>query len=166
MTIKDWKLIESDVSKNREALIERLVNFALNDVLLFWSTDKNVQKLQEQKWTPIIVWANKIVNMDFKTTSSFDVPKDNLNTSAQLKEYLTSLSNKELSGFYVAALNMRSVLLALALVKGKINADEAFELSELEELYQANKWGMEPVAEARRNSIKSILVSAENYLRK
>ena len=59
---------------------------------------------------------------------------------------------------------MRSVLLALALVKGKISANEAFELSELEELYQARKWGTEPVAEARRNSIKNLLISTEKYL--
>ena len=77
-----------------------------------------------------------------------------------------ALSDKELSGFYVAALNMRSVLLALALVKGKISASEAFELSELEELYQARKWGVDQIAETRRDSIKKILISAEQYLRK
>ena len=59
---------------------------------------------------------------------------------------------------------MRSVLLALALVKGKISANEAFELSELEELYQARKWGVEPIAEARRDSIKKILINVEQYL--
>ena len=77
-----------------------------------------------------------------------------------------SLSEKELSGFYIASLNMRSVLLALALVKGRITAEQAFELAELEELYQANKWGTEPIAEARRNSIKATLKQVEQYLLK
>ena len=71
-----------------------------------------------------------------------------------------------LTAFYLAALNTRSVLLATALVKGHINADEAFELSELEELYQARKWGKEEVAEARRKSIKDTLNSIEKYLAK
>ncbi|MBQ7304401.1 MAG: hypothetical protein IJW75_05775 [Alphaproteobacteria bacterium] len=166
MNVNDWQAIEKDVAKNKTALIERMVNFALNDVLLFWSTDEKVQKEQEKKWTPIIVWANETVNVEFKKTSTLEVSNDNVNTASQLKEYLSSLSNKELSAFYVAALNMRSVLLALALVKEKISAKEAFELSELEELYQARKWGSEPVAEARRNSIKNILVCTEEYLRK
>ncbi len=166
MNINDWQAIEKDVAKNKTALIERMVNFALNDVLLFWSTDEKVQKEQEEKWTPIIVWANETVNVEFKKTSTLEVSQDNVNTASKLKEYLSSLSNKELSAFYVAALNMRSVLLALALVKEKISAKEAFELSELEELYQARKWGSEPVAEARRNSIKNILVCTEEYLRK
>lgn len=165
MQLMDWKVIEQDIQKNREDLIDRLVNFALNDALLFWSTDKKVHQEQKEKWTPIILWANKTVNVDFKATDSLDVIKENIDTADRLKSYLKSLSNKELSGFYVAALNMRSVLLALALVKGKISAEEAFELSELEELYQARKWGSEPVAEARRNSIKNTLISTENYLR-
>lgn len=164
MQTTDWKTIEQDVQKNKNAIIDRLVNFALNDVLLFWSTDKKVQKEQEKNWSPIIVWANQTVNVDFKKTDSLEVQSENVNTSSRLKDYLSSLSDKELSGFYIAALNMRSVLLALALVKGKINANEAFELSELEELYQARKWGTEPVAEARRNSIKNLLISTEKYL--
>ena len=164
MQTTDWKTIEQDVQKNKNAIIDRLVNFALNDVLLFWSTDKKVQKEQEKSWSPIIVWANQTVNVDLKKTDSLEVQSENVNTSSRLKDYLSSLSDKELSGFYIAALNMRSVLLALALVKGKINANEAFELSELEELYQARKWGTEPVAEARRNSIKNLLISTEKYL--
>ena len=68
--------------------------------------------------------------------------------------------------FYTAALDMHSVLLALALVKGKIDAKQAFELSEMEELFQARNWGKEAIAEARRRAIKDKLVDAESYLRK
>lgn len=160
----NWDVVESDVHKNKEAIVDRFVNFAPNDVLLFWSTDEKVQKEQEKLWTPIIAWANQAVNVGFKKTSTLEVQKENINSSSKLKDYLCSLSDKELSAFYVAALNMRSVLLALALVKGKINAEEAFSLSELEELYQANKWGSEPVAEARRASIKKTLSDIEQYL--
>ncbi len=166
MNFKDWNAIEYDVRKNKNEIIDRLVNFALNDVLLFWSTDEKVQKEQEKKWTPIIIWANQTINVELKTTLNLDTPKENINTNKKLKDYLLSLSDKELSAFYVAALNMRSVLLALALVKGKINAEQAFEFSELEELYQANKWGTEPVAQARRNSIKNTLICVEEYLHK
>ena len=165
MKSADLKTIEKDVHKNREALIERLVGFAVNDVLLFWSTDKKVHNEQEKKWTPIIAWANKTVKGSFKKTTGLEVLKENENMSLKFKEYLNKMTDKELSCFYVAALNMRSVLLALALIKGKISALEAFELSELEELYQARIWGSEPIAETRRNNIKDLLICTEQYLR-
>lgn len=164
MQLQDWKTIETDIRKNKDTIIERLVDFALNDVLLFWSADEKVQKRQAKEWAPIIFWVNKTINTKFKETLSLETIKENIDTSLRLKEYLYTLTDKELSGFYIAALNMRSVLLALALVKGKINATKAFELSELEELYQANNWGVDPVAQARQNNIKNMLISAENYL--
>lgn len=160
----DFNKIQEDVKRNREELIDRLVNFSLNDVLLFWSSDDKLLAEQKAKWTPVLSWVNNAVNARFYTTSGLDVPKENQDTAMRLKKYIDSFSDKELTAFYIAALNMRSVLLALAMVKGKISADEAFELSELEELYQARKWGNEPVAEARRNSIKDTLLNAESYL--
>ena len=164
MVLQDWSIIEEDININRDALIDKLVDFSLNDVLLFWSTDEKVQQEQEKKWSPILAWANKIVNGEFRRTTTIDNYPENRDTSLKLKKILSSLSGKELSGFYIASLNMRSVLLALALIKGRITAEQAFELAELEELYQANKWGSEPLAEARRNSIKETLKEVEQYL--
>ena len=164
MNFKDWTAIETDVSENKEAIIGKLVEFALSDTLLFWSTDKNVHGVQEQKWAPIISWVNQTIRGDFKKTSGLDTLDENNDMSDKLKIYLSNLSDKELSVFYVAALTMRSVLLALALVKGKINANEAFELSELETLYQIQKWGVDDTIEARHSNIKQILINAEEHL--
>lgn len=162
---QNLKQVEKDIKQHRAEIIDCLVNFALNDVLLFWSTDKDVKKEQQEKWLPILRWVDETLNARFKQTTSLETEKTDKKATHELKKYLDSLSDKELTSFYIAALNMRSVLLAVAMIKGRINAAEAFELSELEELYQARKWGSEPVAEARRNSIKDSLISAEKYLR-
>ncbi len=162
---QNLKQVEEDIKQHRAEIIDRLVNFALNDVLLFWSTDKEVKKEQQEKWLPILKWVDDTLNTRFKQTTSLETDTSGKTAATELKKYLDNLSDKELTSFYVAALNMRSVLLAVAMIKGRINATEAFELSELEELYQARKWGSEPVAEARRNSIKDSLISAEKYLR-
>lgn len=162
---QNLKQVEKDIKQHRAEIIDRLVNFALNDVLLFWSSDKDVKKEQQEKWLPILRWVDETLNARFKQTTSLEAEKTDKKATQELKKYLDNLSDKELTSFYIAALNMRSVLLAVAMIKGRINAAEAFELSELEELYQARKWGSEPVAEARRNSIKDSLISAEQYLR-
>lgn len=162
---QNLKQVEKDIKLHRAEIIDRLVNFALNDVLLFWSSDKDVKKEQQEKWLPILRWVDETLNARFKQTTTLEAEKTDKKATLELKKYLDGLSDKELTSFYIAALNMRSVLLAVAMIKGRINAAEAFELSELEELYQARKWGSEPVAEARRNSIKDSLISAEKYLR-
>ena len=74
-------------------------------------------------------------------------------------------ANKELGAFYVAALNMKSVLLAAALVKGKINANQAFEAAFLEELWQNENWGADEEALKKREELKQELVDVENFLK-
>lgn len=162
----NFKQLEQDITKNREDITKKLVGFARADALLFWSPEDDLRKEQEQKWMPVIHWADNLINARFKVTTSLEVENAGVETASELKNFMDKLSAKELTAFYLAALNTRSVLLATALVKGHINADEAFELSELEELYQARKWGKEEVAEARRKSIKDTLNSIEKYLAK
>lgn len=162
----NFNQLEQDIKNNRTEIIDKLVGFAQADVLLFWSPDENLRKEQEQKWLPVIHWADNLINARFKATTSLVVENAGKETALEFKKFLNSLSLKELTAFYLAALNTRSILLATALVKGHINAGQAFELSELEESYQARKWGKEEVAEARRKSIKDTLNSIEKYLAK
>ena len=44
----NWKKIEEDVQQHRSEIIDRLVDFSLNDVLLFWSSEESLQKEQEK----------------------------------------------------------------------------------------------------------------------
>lgn len=162
---QDWKKIEEDIRGNRTEIIDRLGEFSLHDVLLFLSSDEKVLAEQTKKWVPVINWVNQTVNARFLSSKSLDIPKANYQTMAELKNYINAFSDKELTAFYIAAVNMRSVLLAIALVKGHINAAQAFELSELEELYQVRQWGNDPLAEARRRSLKMTLAEVEKYLK-
>ena len=155
-----------EIAKNREEVINRLVQFSLTDMLLFWGQNKELVKRQEKIWGTILQWASYEVNTKFIKTQSLDVPSQEENSAERLKMFMESLSDKELAGFYVAALNMKSVLLAAALVKGKINAKEAFEAAYLEELWQAENWGVEAEAEKRRSEVRQELQDIENFLKK
>ncbi len=155
-----------EIAKNREEVIDRLVQFALTDMLLFWGTNKELAERQEKIWGPILQWASYEVNTKFIKTQSIDVPSQEENSAQRLKMFMETLSNKELAAFYIAALNMKSVLLAAALIKGKINAQQAFEAAYLEELWQAENWGVETEAEKRRTEIRKELQEIETFLKK
>jgi len=155
-----------EIAKNREEVINRLVQFSLTDMLLFWGQNKELVKRQEEIWGPILQWASYEVNTKFIKTQSLDVPSQEENSAERLKMFMESLSDKELAGFYVAALNMKSVLLAAALIKGYINAKEAFNAAYLEELWQAENWGVEEEAEKRRTEVRQELQDIENFLKK
>ncbi len=154
-----------EIGKDREEVIDRLVRFSLTDMMLFWGQNEDLLKRQEKIWGPLLEWANEEINTKFIRTQSLDVPEQEKTSGYRLKVFLEKLSDRELAAFYVAALNMKSVLLAAALVKGRINAKQAFEAAYLEELWQAENWGVEEEAEKRRAEVRQELVEIEKFLK-
>lgn len=154
----------AEIGKSRKEVIDRLVVFSQTDLLLFWGHEKDLIERQEKIWGPILQWANNEINVKFEKTQGLDVP-ENKASGEKLKDYLNSFSDKELAAFYVAALNMKSVLLAIALVKKRLSADEAFNAAFLDELWQAESWGVEKEAEKRRAELKKELHEIEDFLK-
>ena len=164
MTLEKLKQATQEISQYRQDIIKRLMQYAGTDLLLFWGTNKDVMARQEKIWQPLLEWAKEEFHTKFVKTHQLDVPVQDKQTGIRLKLFLEGLSDKELAAYYLAALNMRSVLLAAALVKGRINAREAFEAAYLEELYQAEVWGSDDEAEAKRQERLQELCDIEKFL--
>ena len=152
-----------EISKDRKIVIEKLVKFSLTDMLLFWSTNEKLFMRQQELWTPILIWAKENLDTKFNITKEIDVPEQDSQSGIKLKMFLESLTDKELTGFYFASLNMRSILLAAALIKGKITAKQAYEASCIEELWQAEQWGNDEAADSRRKSLLAELEAIEEF---
>ncbi len=164
MTLQKLKQATKEISQYREDIISRLMKYAETDLLLFWGTNEDLVAKQEKLWQPLLEWAKEEFQTQFVKTQQLDVPVQDKKTGVRLKLFLESLSDKELAAYYLAALNMRSVLLAAALVKGRINAKEAFEAAYLEELYQAEMWGSDDEAETKRKERLQELCDIEKFL--
>ena len=148
----DLKAMAKDVAQHRDEIIERMVNFSLTDTLLFRNPDaEDLIAEERQVWDPIVEWAKKNMDADFKTSESLQV-------------FLEKLSDKELAAFYQTGKITKSVLLAAALVKKQITADEAFRAAFLEEIWQADKWGHDAEADQRREVIRQELIDVEKFL--
>ena len=99
------------------------------------------------------------------TTDKMEVIEQKKNTLQGLQKFLETMSDKELAAFYLAAVNMKSELLAAALVRGFINAETAYNAAYLEEISQAERWGKDENAENKRQSLKKELIDIENFLK-
>lgn len=156
---------EKEIAEYREEIIEKLVQYSLTDMLLFWGQEEDLIDRQEKLWGPLLQWASDAFNARFVKTQGLDVLEENKESGYRLKIFMESLSNKELAAFYLAALNMRSVLLAAALVKGHINADEAFRAAFVEELWQSENWGTDEETQKKRDEMKEELKDIELFLK-
>ena len=160
----EWTKIEEDIRQHREELIERLVKFSLNDVLLFWSNQESLHKLQAELWQPVLDWVADKCGVPPKVTTGLDVPEQDPCLVQALQQSLAQMSLKKLSAMLAAALEMRSVLLAWALVERRISAEEAYQAAWLEEIWQAERWGADEAAEAKRQDYRRNLTEVETFL--
>lgn len=161
----DLHMMTKDVAQHRKEIIERLVNFSLTDTLLFRNPEAAELVAEEEKiWNPIIEWVQQSMDTKFATSESLEVPLENNASLPHLQVFLESLSDKELAAFYQASKITKSVLLAAALVKKRVTAEEAFQAAFLEEIWQADKWGHEEEADRRREVIKKELEDVEVFL--
>lgn len=163
--IEKFKQAELEVKEHRDAIIEKLLQFSVTDSLFFWSDNPVLGSKQEKLWLPILLWANDEIRIKYTPTKTIEVPAQPKENRIIMKNFLQSLSDKELTGFYLAALNTNSEILAAALVKGHINAEDAFDAAYLEELWQAENWGYEAEAEKKRQSLKQELIDIEKMLK-
>lgn len=154
-----------EIEQYREEIEKKLLEFARSDLLFFWGEKRDLYLKQKTEWQPIIDWIEESLKVKVNKTDKLDVP-DNEEMQKPLKNVFDKMSNKELACYYAAVLNMKSVLLALALVKGRIDAETAGKLSYLEELWQNEIWGSDDEAVKRRKERCEELALIESYLKK
>lgn len=152
-----------EIAIHRPEIIVKLLEFAKTDLLFFWGEKKELFLQQQNEWLPILNWASQELSIELTKTDKLDIP-ENKALQNPLGQLLNQMSDKELACFYAAALNMRSVLLALALVKRRIDAEEACRLSYLEELWQNEMWGVDEEAQSKRQERCDELKEIESYL--
>jgi chaperone required for assembly of F1-ATPase len=152
------------VAQNTAEVVALLSEFAQTDVLLFWHPKAEINAVQQQNWQPVLDKINRSLNSVFKSSSGINILPQN-KTSAQIfAQALKGLPINDLTAVYVAALNLKSPLLAYALAQKIITPDEAFSLAFLEELYQNKEWGEDAEALQRRAQIKAEIKQVGEYL--
>jgi ATP synthase F1 complex assembly factor 2 len=160
----DFAAAEKYVSENRDFIETTLAEFVLTDTLLFWSDNQEVKALQKEQWQPILDRLAEQNNWHFCTTEDFCLPQENERTGEKFATYLKTLSLKKLTALYLAATNMKSPLLGVAMIENILSSSTAFDLAFLEELYQTKKWGEDAAASNLRRKIFEDLQAIEGYL--
>lgn len=149
----------------REALLEDVLPYIDTDLVSYRAGDTpELLAREEQGWDPLLAWAEKAYGIRLATTGGVlpvaQPPENTQNLSAQLERY----DAWRLAAYAAAVKPLGSALLALALLEGKLNADEAFRLAHLEEEYETQKWGHDEEKEKHLALKKADLRTLERFL--
>ncbi|OYU34183.1 ATP12 family protein [Novosphingobium sp. PASSN1] len=119
---------------------------------------------QQAEWDPWLAWARSRYDVDFTLVTGIMHQPQPPATLARI-----TAAYRALDAFRLAALNpivtiTGSAILGLALAEGALDAATAWTVSHLDELWQAEQWGKDPLAEAGHAERQRDLATAATFL--
>jgi chaperone required for assembly of F1-ATPase len=145
----------------RQAMIDEVAKYAATDLVCYRAaTPESLVNAQAAAWDPILDWARAEFGIKLSTTTNalaIEQPESSLRIVADLASELDHLP---LTALAFANGLCGSALVALALIKGFMDGEQAFEAIRIEEDWQAARWGRDPdeekIANARRVDLVAI----------
>lgn len=119
---------------------------------------------QEEQWGPVLGWAAKRFGARLVLGVGVMPVMQPKEAVAALEAAVAGLDNWTLAAAAVVAAASGSLVLALAVVEGRIGGEEAFALAVLDEVWQNEQWGEDREAAARRDAIAAELEAAARFV--
>ncbi len=139
------------VAGNRDDIARDIAGYAETDLLCHRAADPaDLARRQMQAWQPLLDWSAQALDARLAVTQSVipvEQPRPALEAIAAA---VAALDDYRLAGVHIAAGILGSVILGLALLHGRLDAEAAFAASRLDEDFQAERWGVDNEAAARQ----------------
>lgn len=140
------------VALDPQAVKEDILRFAGTDLLCYRADGPDALVLrQAESWDPILEWAHVALNARFVLAEGIVHAAQPKETIAALGAHLMAYENPiVLAGLHSMTTLTGSALLALATAREEINAEQAWQAAHVDEDWNADQWGADQQALARR----------------
>jgi chaperone required for assembly of F1-ATPase len=151
---------------HRKTVIDQITAFANSDVVCYRATSpEELVARQNEEWNPVLAWAKRSLGARLTTGEGIEYIAQDLETLEALTAAFADKSAFYLAALYTLASNASSLVLALSVANGALDAETAFQSANCDELYQAEKWGTDVSAQTRREARAEEFRSAAEFLR-
>lgn len=150
---------------DRDKWADGMRSYLQSDLLCYRAEDpEELVRLQEEKWTPYLEWASKVLSIPLRATGGIIAVNQPPMAEQGLNAQIAEMDEEVLCCLAAATEITGSVVLALALFYGAASVQDIFDVSRLDETWQAQKWGQDAEAMAREARLRTELVDIARYL--
>ena len=149
----------------RDEIVAETANYAGTDLVCYRADHPPaLAARQHETWQPLLDWAEGRYGARLEVTAGI-MPKTQkmavLNTFAAA---VAAYDDFRLTGLHTATAACGSLVIALALMEGRLDADSAFAVSQLDESFQIEQWGEDSEAAARRSALAADIASTARFI--
>ena len=145
--------------------VDAIARYGETDLLCYRAaTPQALVHRQHQQWQPWLDWAALTYDAPLRVATGIAYVKQHQDSTAALRRAVAALDPDALAALGIAVPALGSLVLGLALAAHKMDARTAFTLGALDELFQAEQWGEDHEAAARRASLLADIELAAYYI--
>jgi chaperone required for assembly of F1-ATPase len=153
------------VAPRREAVVTEIVKYAGTDLVCYRAEQPaDLAARQHAAWQPLIDWAAQTFAAPLTVTAGI-LPVSQPPTS--LKAFETAVvayDSHRLAALHLATAACGSLVVALALIEGRLDAEAAFAAAELDESYEIERWGEDAEQTRRRRGLREDIALAARFV--
>ncbi|MGV9009877.1 ATP12 family chaperone protein [Brevundimonas sp.] len=132
------------VSQTREPVADEIAAYAGSDALCYLAEHPTpLVTRQARDWAPWRDWAASELGVVLEPAQGIVHRSQDPAAMARVRELALTLDDFALTGLATAVPLLGSAILGLALQRGALPGDVAFDLSRLEEAFQEEQWGID-----------------------
>lgn len=138
------------VAANRDEVIGAVLRFGENDLICYRAHQPpDLHTRQKAAWDPLLDWVAQKHGARMQVAEGLTHVDQSAEALAALRGALGDFDAFTLGALHVIASITGSTVLALAVADGFLSGPQAFQLSRIDEIYQAEKWGEDAEAAKR-----------------
>jgi chaperone required for assembly of F1-ATPase len=153
------------VSINRGAIEATTLRYAETDTVCY-RADEPVELVRRQRaaWDSLLDWLTARYDVTLTVSTGIVPVKQSAEALTGLALAMLAMDDWRLCAFQSAVASSGSYVIALALIEGRISAEQAFHAAEIEASYEIERWGEDAEATRRRRVAAADLAAARHFI--
>lgn len=157
-------LVDKVKGADRAAMEGQLVEYVKSDLVCYHATHpEKLVKLHKEAWTPLLDWLKEEYGAALEAVSGIQYHQQPEADVDKMKAVLHGLSAEDFLIAQAVTATTGSVIIALAVMEGKLSAEEAYQAACVDEIYQLETWGADAQAQKRLDNIRADLESVIQF---
>lgn len=154
------------VAAGPDAFVATLAKYGETDLLCYRADSPAVLvRRQGMVWDPLLAWARRRYDIDFRTTDSPIYAAQPAATVERLAHAVAALDHFRLAGLAPLVTIGGSLVAALAVIEDWISADLAWDAVSLDDQWQLEQWGADADAQSALDARRRDFLAAGNFLK-
>lgn len=153
------------VPAKRDDIVGAVAAYAETDLLCYRAEHpQQLVERQAQAWQPLLDWATLRFDARLQICAGLMPKPQPPEALRALRTAVEAHDDWMLTALQTATGACGSLVVALALLEGRIDAAEAFDVSQLDETFQIEQWGEDAEATKRRANLRADIESCRRFV--